>query len=292
MTSRELLDIIRRNVIQPVVIAIYTLAAILLWLGEYRDALFMSGVITVNTIFGIVQEIRAKLALHKLELMNQPIARIALPDGQYEEVPYDSLTVGMTLVILSGDEIPADGDIVESHGLEVNESMLTGESLPIPKPAGSTVLSSTSVIAGSAVMNVMAVGLDTAAGKMTSKLKAYKPEMTPLLKLINQVIFYLTFVAVALIALIGLVYWSDGYKARTIFKTITSAGITVIPEGLLLASTVLLAFGSLKLAAERVLPQKLSAIEGMALLDVLCTDKTGTLTSETITLDRVETLGD
>lgn len=288
MNSRDFLTILKRNVVTPVVIAIYTLGAILLYLHEYKDAFFISSVITINVIFAIVQEIRAKRALHKLELMNQPIARIPKGDGTYREIPFTDVKVGMNIALLPGDEIPADAKITESHGLEVNESMLTGESLPVEKPVGSTVLSSTSVVAGTALAEITAVGADTKAGIMSAKLKVYNPELTPLQKLINRLIFYLTFFALGLAVLIAVTYWTDGYDSRVIFKTITSAGITVIPEGLLLASTLLLAFGSLKLARQKVLPQKLSAIEGMALLNVLCTDKTGTLTSDDITFDRIE----
>ncbi len=288
VNSRDFLAVLKRNVLTPVVVAIYTLGAILLYLHEYKDAFFISSVITFNVIFAIVQEIRAKRALHKLELMNQPIARIPKGDGTYKEIPFTDVKVGMLIALLPGDEIPADATITESHGLEVNESMLTGESLPVEKPVESTVLSSTSVVAGTALATVTAIGADTKAGIMSAKLKVYNPELTPLQKLINQLIFYLTFFALGLAALIAIVYWNDGYSSRVIFKTITSAGITVIPEGLLLASTLLLAFGSLKLARQKVLPQKLSAIEGMALLNVLCTDKTGTLTSDDIMFDRIE----
>lgn len=291
MHVRDFFEIVRRNILQPVVVAIYTLAVILLYFNETRDALFLSGVITLNTLFAIVQEIRAKRSLHKLELMNQPRARVPLPDGTYREILFTDVKVGDTLVLLPGDEVPADGTITESLGLEVDESILTGESRSVPKENGDTVLSSTVIAAGSAHFTVIAVGVDTRAGQMTAKLKTYRPELTPLQILINKLIFYLTFVALGLIALILVTYWYYGYDIRTTMKVIASAGIAVIPEGLLLASTVLLAFGSLKLAQQRVLPQKLSAIEGMALLDVLCTDKTGTLTKDEITFDRVEPLG-
>ena len=279
MNSSELIGILRRNILTPVVLSIYVLAGILLFLHEYRDAWFMSFVITLNTIFAIVQEIRARRALHKLELMNAPFARIPQPDGTLKQVPYTDLTVGTTIELLPGDEVPADGEVIESRGLEVNESILTGESRSIEKPMKSTVLASSSVVAGTALVRVSAVGVDTKAGVMTSQLKQYRPELTPLQQILARLILWLTFGAMAVILFIWLAYWLAGYSTTVIFKTITSAGITIIPEGLILASTLLLAFGSLKLARANVLPQKLSAIEAMALLKVLCVDKTGTLTS-------------
>ncbi len=290
MDSSFFFSVLRRNIITPVVIATYTLAIILLIIGEIRDAVFISSVITFNTLFAIFQEIRAHRMLKKLELMNAPTARIPLPDGTYRNISYEEVEVGMTLGLIAGDDIPADGEIIESHGFEVNESILTGESRPIEKPVGSKVLSSSAVSAGSALMRVTAVGEQTHAGQMTAKLKAYHPQLTPLQQLINKLIFYLTFFALGLIVLIAVVYWYDGHDTRVIFKTITSAGIAVIPEGLLLSSTVLLAFGSIKLSQAKVLPQKISAIEGMALLRILCTDKTGTLTDEAIRFEKLEVL--
>ena len=292
MNSSELIGILRRNILTPVVLSIYVLAGILLFLHEYRDAWFMSFVITLNTIFAIVQEIRARRALHKLELMNAPFARIPQPDGTLKQVPYTDLTVGTTIELLPGDEVPADGEVIESRGLEVNESILTGESRSIEKPMKSTVLASSSVVAGTALVRVSAVGVDTKAGVMTSQLKQYRPELTPLQQILARLILWLTFGAMAVILFIWLAYWLAGYSTTVIFKTITSAGITIIPEGLILASTLLLAFGSLKLARANVLPQKLSAIEAMALLKVLCVDKTGTLTSDAIEFDRVEAFED
>ena len=113
VNSRDFLAVLKRNVLTPVIVAIYTLGAILLYLHEYKDAFFISSVITFNVIFAIVQEIRAKRALHKLELMNQPIARIPKGDGTYKEIPFTDVKVGMLIALLPGDEIPADATITE-----------------------------------------------------------------------------------------------------------------------------------------------------------------------------------
>ena len=115
MHVRDFFEIVRRNILQPVVVAIYTLAVILLYFNETRDALFLSGVITLNMLFAIVQEIRAKRSLHKLELMNQPRARVPLPDGTYREILFTDVKVGDTLVLLPGDEVPADILVQPDH---------------------------------------------------------------------------------------------------------------------------------------------------------------------------------
>ena len=280
------MTIVRRNFFQPVIIAIYVLAIILLVLNEKRDAYFVSFVITINFLIGVIQETRARLALKKLELMSAPRAHRVTDDGKTEEVLYTELRAGDNIILSVGDEVPADAEVISSKGLEIDESMLTGESAPVEKQAGAAVLASTTVVAGSARAKVVAIGDETKAGQMTKKLKEYVPEVTPLQRKINFAITTLTYGAIGLAVLVGVVYSVMGQSLVRIFKTITSGAITVIPEGLLLASTLLLAFGSLKLAAAKVLPQKITAIEAMALLNVLCTDKTGTLTEPEVSFDK------
>ena len=283
---RDYLDIIKRNLLSPIVLAIFLLAGALIYVREYRDAWFISVVIVVNSLIGIVQEIRAKRVLHRLELMSAPRARV-LRDGQAVEVPYDSLMVGDEIILQAGDELPADATVTVSKGLELNESMLTGESAAIEKAVGDTVLAATTVLAGEGTARVTAVGDQTKAGAISQVLKRYKPELTPLQRAIWRAISFLTYGAIVLAALIFIVYYLSGDNMVIILKTITSSAVTVVPEGLLLASSLLLAFGSLRLAQAKVLPQKLAAIEAMALLNLLAVDKTGTLTSDEVTLERV-----
>ena len=287
---RDYLDIIRRNLMSPIVIAIFLLALALLYAGERRDAWFISVVIAVNTIIGIVQEVRAKYALKQLELMSAPRARLVRGD-EVAEVMYDVLQVGDEILLEAGDELPADGVVLSARGLEVNESMLTGESASIDKKKHDEVYAATTVIAGSARVRVTAVGDATKVGAISATLKQYTPRLTPLQQAIQNAITFLTYCAIVLSLLVFARYRIAGFESVRILKTIITSAITIVPEGLLLASSLLLAFGSLKLAQAKVLPQKLSAIEAMALLNILCTDKTGTLTSDEITLERVEPFG-
>ena len=287
---RDYLDIVRRNLMSPIVIAIFLLALALLYAGERRDAWFISVVIAVNTVIGIVQEVRAKYALKQLELMSAPRARLVRGD-EIVEVMYDALQVGDEILLEAGDELPADGVVLSARGLEVNESMLTGESASIDKKKHDEVYAATTVIAGSARVRVTAVGDATKAGAISATLKQYTPRLTPLQQAIQNAITFLTYCAIVLSLLVFARYRIAGFESVRILKTIITSAITIVPEGLLLASSLLLAFGSLKLAQAKVLPQKLSAIEAMALLNILCTDKTGTLTSDEITLERVEPFG-
>ncbi len=285
---KDILVIVKRNFLSPIVIAILILATILLILNEPRDAWFLSIVIALNTFLAIVQEIRAERALKKLELMSAPFAHRLLSDGTSEEILFDKLAVGDVVSLRLGDEVPADGEVISSEGLETDESILTGESASVEKPIKSIIYAASAVIAGGAKMKVIAVGPDTKIGMMSSTLKRYKPELTPIQHSIARAISFLTFGALGLAVLIFVVYYFSGKDAVLIFKTITSAAVVIVPEGLLLASSLLLAYGSLKLAQAKVLPQKLAAIEAMALLDILCVDKTGTLTSDKIKFENFE----
>lgn len=284
----DVLVIIKRNLLSPIVVAILVLSSILLFLGEGRDAWFISSIILLNIVLAIIQEIRAKNALKKIELMSAPHARKINKNGSQTNVLYDQLVVGDMVKLKTGDELPADGIIIESDSLEVDESIITGESAHIIKENKSIVLAACAVVAGEAIMEVTEVGSDTKTGKMSSSLKRYEPEQTPIQHKIFQTITVLTYGALGLALLIFVIYAISGQDAVKIFKTIASAAVTVVPEGLLLASSLLLAYGSLKLAKAKVLPQKLAAIEAMALLEVLCIDKTGTLTSDKISFDNVE----
>lgn len=287
---KQIRSIIIRNFISPISIAIFLLAIGLLALGEVRDAWFISVVILINSAIGSIQEIRAYLTLKKIELMSQPRARLLKEDASSEEILFSDLKSGDKILLQNGDEIPADAQIITSNGLEINESMLTGESVPIAKSAGEKVLASAIVVAGDAVAEVLAVGDDTESGQMTARLKSYKPQLTPIQKNIQRLITYLTYFAIFLAIVVIFRYKFLGQNDIVILKTITSAVVVLVPEGLLLASSLFFAYGSLKLLQAKVLPQKISAIEDMALLEVLATDKTGTLTSPEIEFNDFEIL--
>ncbi|HEX6257999.1 MAG TPA: cation-translocating P-type ATPase [Candidatus Saccharimonadales bacterium] len=288
----EYLLIIRRNLVNPLVIAIAVLVTSLLLLGEFRDAWFISVVITLNVLIAIIQEIRARRALRKLEILTAPKATRILPNDTKETVNIEAVAVGDVLYIEAGEQLTADGAVITSQGLECDESLLTGEARTIPKDTNDTVYAGSMAMAGKATVRVLAVGADTKAGAMVATLKRYEPEATPLQKRIARTIQLLTYAAIVLSVAIIVIYLARDLGMIAALKTVTAAGVTVVPEGLLLASTLLLAFGALNLARHKVLPQKLSAIEAMALLDVLCVDKTGTLTSDAMTLEKIVPLND
>lgn len=284
------MKIVLKQLKTPIFVMVIILSATLFALGERQDAVFVISAVTINVTIGAVQEIRARLKLKELELMSAPRAKILLPNGGSEEVDYKTLQSGDTILVETGDELPADGEITKSVGLECDESMLTGESVAVKKKLGEVVYASSAIVAGSAEVKVTAVGDNTRVGIMSAKLKNYDPQITPLQQSISRSIQYFSVLALILGGLFFIVYTYRDFPLVQIVKTITTAAVSVVPEGLLLASTLFLAYGSLRLAQVKVLPQKLSAIEGMALLNVLCVDKTGTLTSPEISFDKLTLL--
>lgn len=293
MRSTTTATIVARNFVTPVTVSIYLLSLALLVVGESRDAWFVASVITFNAILGTIQEIRAYFILRKIEIMTAPRARVLLGTGgvKYKELTVDKLKVDDRILLRVGDQVPADVELLDTEILEVDESILTGESASIIKRTGSSVLAGSIVVAGEATAVVLAVGNKAHSGKMTRKLKRYKPTLTPLQKRISNAISFLTGLAFVLAVIIFVGYSISDQEYSVIFRTITSAAVVVVPEGLLLASSLFFAYGSMRLAQAKVLPQKVAAIESMALLDVLATDKTGTLTSPEIIFDEVEILG-
>jgi cation-transporting P-type ATPase E len=288
---RDWLSIFSRNVLSPIVITILVLSSMLLILGEVSDALFVSVVIVVNTSIGIIQEIRARMMLRKLEILNRPSARLEHADGSISEESFESIKAGDKILLRLGDEVPADAEVIESASLEVDESIMTGESMPVEKRVGDEVFAATAVVAGTAKILVTKAGKDTMASQMTAKLRRYVPEMTPIQRQISRAITFSTFGALGLALMIFIIYSLNGYNAVQIVKTITSGAVTVVPEGLLLGSSLLLAYGSIRLSGAKVLAQKLSSIEALALLNVLCVDKTGTLTGDEVSFESLEPLG-
>ena len=288
---KHIRNIIFRNFISPISIAIFALAAGLFYLGELRDAWFISVVILVNSTIGSIQEIRAYLTLKKIELLSAPRARV-FRGKNIEEVLFNELQVGDNIQLKTGDEVPADAKILSANSFEIDEAILTGESLAIKKIKNSEILAGSIVVSGDAIAEVTAVGEDTKSGQMTKKLKTYKPNLTPIQQNISKLISGMTYFAIFLAIAVIWRYAHLGNSQVEILKTITSAAIVVVPEGLLLASSLLFAYGSLRLLQAKVLPQKISAIEDMALLQILATDKTGTLTSPEIIFESLENLSD
>jgi cation-transporting ATPase E len=298
-SSRSIGDILRENIF-TLFNGILTVCFIaVLVLGDLRDGFFY-GVVVVNALIGIVQEVRAKLVLDRAALLAAPESRVRR-DGRVVELPIEGVVLDDLLVLRAGDQIPADARVVESTGLSLDESLLTGESEPVFKDEDATLLSGSHVATGTGYAIVTAVGADSYASKLTSEIRKRSLVHSELRDATNRILVYLSWILgpVILITLIGRVLTYGGWtelfvdaRWRRALLDAVAAVVGMIPEGLVLLTSLAFGVAAIQLAGRKVLVQELAAVEVLARVDVLCLDKTGTLTSGELVLDRTERLGD
>ena len=296
-TSRSLWEIIRANVLTLFNAIVGTSFVILLLLGSWQDALF--GLAAVgNAVIGVVQEYRAKRSLDRLAVLEAPLARV-LRDGTVQEIPTADVVLDDVLVLRAGDQVTADASVLESGGLESDESLLTGESDPVDKDAGSEVLSGSIIVAGRGTARVVRVGADSFSSRLAADAKRFSLVNSEIRNSLNRILGWLTWalLPVALIVANGEMQARGGWEEAIASGAWTSALVGVIasviamvPLGLVLLSSVAFAVGGVRLAGNKVLIQELAAVEGLARVDVLCLDKTGTLTEGRIIFDGVHEL--
>jgi cation-transporting P-type ATPase E len=276
--------------------------SIAIWLISVRASishLLFMGVITANITIGIIQEIRAKKTIDKLSLLSAPTA-IVIRDSDEFEIAIQDVVIDDILFLSSGKQIPADA-VIRQGTIEVNESLLTGESDPIIKRKGDTLYSGSFVVSGSCNAQVTAVGKDIYIQKLTNQAKKYKKPESDLLgslKLIIRIVgviilplaatlFYLNWVATDWSAHATLAQRLTSPEYAAIVKSTTGAMIGMIPSGLFLLTSMALAVGVIRLAQNNTLVQELYCIEMLARVDTLCLDKTGTITDGTMTVKSI-----
>ncbi len=289
-TSRSVADIIRANVLTRFNAIIVALLAVVLVYGDPIDAMF--GLVMVfNSLIGIVQEVRAKRSLDALRVLVVPEITV-YRDGQRRTVAPADLVLGDVLRLESGDQIPVDGPVIDSRGLEVDESALTGESVPVDKPTGSEVLSGSYVVAGSAVVEAGKVGPDSWVNQLTREAKGFALTHSELRTGIHRL---LGVVAWLLPPLSALLLWSQLRSESNLADGMISATagvVSLVPQGLVLLISMAMAVAVIRLSRNQVVTQELAAVEGLARVDTLCVDKTGTLTTGRLTVDTVEVVDD
>ncbi|HSS11578.1 MAG TPA: HAD-IC family P-type ATPase [Acidimicrobiales bacterium] len=287
-TSKPLRDIIRSNVVTPFNGLLGALAVIVLITGAWQDALF--GLILVwNSLVGIVQEVRAKRTLDQLAVLNAAPVRV-IRNGIMKEVAVEEVVLDDLVQLRTGDQVTADGVLRAAEGIEVDESLLSGESDPVPKDVGDQVLSGSIVVAGSGLAQVTGVGADSFASRLTSEARRFTLSNSELVAGINRILKY---VAVAIVITGPILYVSQINTTSSWQEAVRStvAGLVgMVPEGLVLLTSITFFAAALTLARRRVLVQELPAVEGLARVDVMCLDKTGTLTQGDIAFDRLEPL--
>lgn len=287
-SSRSFASIIRANVFNRFNALLGALAVVVVVIGPIRDALF-AGVLVFNTLIGVLQELRAKRTLDRLSLLSAPKARV-IRDGESGEISRDELVLDDLVELRAGEQILVDGEVLSSEGLEVDESLITGEAVPIAKKVGDGLLSGSFVSAGSGSFRARAVGEDAYAQKLASEAKRYTLVKSDLRDAINTILRYITYVMVPtaiLLAVSQLI--TDSTFDDAVISTVAGL-VGMVPEGLVLLTSIVFAVSAMALARRKVLVQELPAVEGLARVDVICLDKTGTLTEGTPQFGRIEPL--
>lgn len=265
-------------------ILIFAIAGWLFSVQEYQNTVFIF-VVIANITVGIIQEIRAKKMLDNLSLLSAPTS-IVIRDGQEQEITVSNVVIDDILLLTSGKQITVDS-VVRSGRIEVNESLLTGESDAIVKEEGDTLFSGSYVISGSCHAQTTAVGKDIYIEKLADQAKVYKKPKSELLKSLNRIITVVTIFIIPLGAsLFYMMFLKDGANNSYAAAVSATAGamIGMIPSGLFLITSVALAMGVLRLGRNNTLVQELYCIELLARVDTLCLDKTGTITDGTMTV--------
>ncbi|MBD0258332.1 MAG: cation-transporting P-type ATPase [Cytophagales bacterium] len=283
-------------------VIVYILAAaagISFFLGETVEGIAILVVLLINAVTGFILEWNAQQSMDALRKMDTSRAKV-LRDGRIREVPSDEITLGDVLVIEAGDLVPADGNLFDVNQLQVDESALTGESLPVDKntespppdaPLGdqhNRLFKGTAVTAGNGRAVVTGIGQQTELGKIATMVQQAERSATPLEAKLDSLAKVLIWVTVALAALFLIVGLARGEEPLRLIETALALAIAAIPEGMSVVATIALAYGMLRLAEKKVIVKRLSAVETLGGTNVIFTDKTGTLTQNRIEVNKVQ----
>lgn len=285
-TSRTYAEILATNTFTVFNLILGALLAVTLAFGEYQDALF-GGVIVANTLIGIVQEVRAKRVLDRLALLVAPRARVRR-DGEIALLPVRDLVVGDVVRLEPGDQVVADGPVLTSRALLLDESILTGESEQVAKRSGDPVLSGAFCVAGSGDYRVDAVGEGSYAERLAAEARGTRAVLSPLQRDINRVLRITVGVMVPLAVVLLVTIAIRGDSLVDGAQRSVAALVPLVPEGLVLLTSLTFAVAAVQLARVGTLAQRLNAVESLASVDTVCLDKTGTLTENRLRVSQME----
>ena len=275
-TSRSYASIVRANVFTIFNLILLVFGVVTLAFGDWRDALFL-GVLVSNSAIGIVQEVRAKHALDRLAALVAPTATV-VRDGKERRAHVEELVVRDLVRLAPGDQVVADGTLETSDVLRLDESILTGESRPVARGRGDGVRSGSFAVEGSGSYRVAAVGPESYAERIAGEARAFRHPRSPLERTLNRLLLTLLAVIVPLGLLLGAALWERRTPIEEAVPTSVAAVVSLIPEGLILLVSLTYAVAALRMARKGALVQQLNAVESLASVDVVCLDKTGTLT--------------
>ncbi|MDO8599091.1 MAG: HAD-IC family P-type ATPase, partial [bacterium] len=269
-------SVIAEELRNPILLILVVAAAAAIAIGERIDGAFIIVTMVITGGFGVGMALRAERAVRALRSMLAPTARV-VRDGREGELPVADLVLGDYVVLAPGSRIPADAEIVEAHSLEVDESVLTGESLPVAKSSADSLSQGTTVVEGSAIMRITATGKNTRLAGIVTSLAAPR-EDTPLQAQLRSLSGWIAATMLALTVVVFLIGLVRGIAMGPMLTTAIAVAVAAVPEGLAVAVTAVLAVGSLALARRRCLVRRLIAAETLGSVSVILTDKTGTIT--------------
>lgn len=287
--TRSVKQIFRDNLLTLFNCINVLLAELVLLTGSYKNMLFLF-VVIVNTAIGIFQEIRAKRQVDKLSLLSATKVQVRR-DGQKVAIGQDEIVQDDLLLVTRGEQLPVDGLVRETTGLEVDESQITGEADPVIKGPGDELVSGSVILGGHGVVQATQVGHGSFIKQMARAAKQKRRTPSQLLTIINRIIKILTFTIIPLGAGLFVSTMMRGESQNRAILGTVAAMVGMIPEGLVLLTSVALAAGAFTLGRHQVLVRELPAIEALARVDTLCLDKTGTITSGKLVFERVEPWG-
>ena len=290
-TSRSYVQILRQNAFTFINVVLFTIGAVLILMGRTGDALVTAGLVLMNVVFGVAQEGRAKRTLDQLALLTRPQATV-IREGQEQTVDPSEIVLGDVLVVQPGDQIVVDGQVIgDGHiDVDVDESLLTGESNLVPKRVGDPVYSGSFCVTGSTIFEAQKVGADSLANQLTAGARVFRQIKTPLQRSVDLVIRVLVFLASQLGILLAVSY---AIKGQPFVESVQVAAViaSLVPQGLFAMITVAYAMGAIRIAGKGALIQQANAVESLSNVTVLCLDKTGTLTTNRIRLHEVYATG-
>ena len=287
--SKTTKEIIISNVFTYFNLIFLVIAVLLLLVGAFRDLTFLP-VIICNTLIGIIQEIRSKKVLDKLSVLNAPKATV-VREGKLQTIPAEKAVLDEVVKFQAGNQICADATVIDGE-VQVNESLLTGESDEITKKPGDTLMSGSFVVSGSCLGRLEQVGADSYISKLTLEAKATKEgEQSEMIRSLDKLVQIVGFLIIPIgIVLFGQQYLLGDSSIKTSMQAMVAAIIGMIPEGLYLLASVALVVSVMRLATKKVLVHDMKCIETLARVNVLCVDKTGTITENTMKVHDVVSL--
>ena len=279
-TNESILKILRKNIFTYFNFIFLILTILLITSHSYRNLTFL-GIIITNILIGIIQQIRSKITLDKLSLLDKNKYTV-IRDGKEEEIDSDNLVEGDFIILEAGKQIPADAEVV-SGKIYVNESLLTGEQNEIEKNINSNLMSGSFVISGKAIVRLTNVGDESFSAKIMKESKKIKETKSEMISAIDNIVKFagIIIIPIGILLFIGS-YGVNGCSYEESVNSMVSALLGMIPEGLYLLTTVALALSSMRLAQNKILLHDMKSIESLARVDVFCVDKTGTITNNTM----------